>query len=660
MEKDVTNAFKGFAAQQRKNVDQLRSAKARNDKEIKLNDLKKFADSFKLHTPVPSDLVSIIAKDPVKQKEIQEKAKRNAEEAKASPAEVVKPATPASQVRPAQRPITTTLGTTPSIPGRQNQGRNGGVSNQGPYNSQSFRGDRSSQPPVPVQQGRQPGNLTTRLRHIEQNNLNKQNQTALNAPAHEARLPPTGPANSIDPNISRRSSGVASAQGARLNPNSSEFRPSPHAAAFSPNAPSATPSPQSAATVTEPTPPVSRSLLRRKPIPEADRPSIKASFSTLEYIKALKPGPGKNWDNTDGMKPAYDTPPTWRQIASDEKPESTMHLTYEKLFEMTPFPSQAMSPTNPSNSIPQVPHQHQLPFHLQQGMHNMASRQSPRQPPMNAHGNQHGHGPNPPFNGADDHRMMPSHSAQSGSFASPRLQNLPMAFPSPMGQPAQLAYNPQMMPYPGAPPLQPYRSLSQSHQFVPQQTHMGPIMMQNPANGFMASQGMAPGPQMMYPQNSGQGQFMPPGNGHPPVMPVNGYPSPGRSAPMMMSQGSQQGHQQQPMYGMNPGMSPGPQYGSVAPIFAQQPPGQSKFEIPSVSAAPTKICAVPMRGYGGPNQFGTSPQQMHQFQTQRNNSHPNGNFNNKNFQHGQHPNGPQNNQIPTGPQIRADGGDESK
>ena len=69
-----------------------------------------------------------------------------------------------------------------------------------------------------------------------------------------------------------------------------------------------------------------------------------------------------------------------------------------------------------------------------------------------------------------------------------------------------------------------------------------------------------------------------------------------------------------------------------------------------------------MRGYTGPNQFGTSPQQLHQFGPQhRNNNHPNGNYGNKGFQpHGQH-NGPPNNQIPTGPQSRAsEGGDEAK
>jgi hypothetical protein len=580
VEKDVTIAFKSFATQQRNNVNQLRSAKARNDKEIKLNDLKKFADSFKLHTPVPSDLVSIIAKDPAKQKEIQEKAKRNAEEAKTNPSEAVKPvAAAAPEARPAARPPPATHGTSPSnVPSRQNTSRNQNIAHQSQHMSQSFRGDRpQSQQPIPSQPNRQaPGNLTSRLRNIEQT---KQNQMPLNPiPVHETRLPPTGPSNLVDPNFSRRSSGV-SGQGARLNPNSSEFRPSPHAATFSPNGnPSTGSSPRSATTlVDQPTPPVKRSLLRRAPIPDSERPSIKGKFDALEFTKSLKPAPGKNWEATGGMKPAYDTPPTWRQLATDEKPNSTMHLTYAKFFDMTPFPTQTMSSPNPAHVIPQAAHQHQLPFHLQQGLHNMAPRQSPRQPPMNIHGNQHSHGPTPPFN-ADDHRMMPSHSAQS--YSSPRLQqSLPMgAFQSPMGQPAQMGFNPQMMPYQGGggPQIQQYRSLSQSHQFIPQ-PQMGPtIMMPNPGNAFMASQGMAPGPQMMYPQ--GQGQFMPPGTG-PPPMPVNGYPSPGRSAaPMMMSQGSQQGHQQ-PMYGMSPGMSPGPQYGSVTPMFAQQAPGQSKLYI---------------------------------------------------------------------------------
>lgn len=551
-----------------------------------MNDLKKFADSFKLNTPVPSDLVSIIAKDPAKQKEIQEKAKRNAEEAKNAAPDTSKTAAVTPDAKAAQRPVSAATGPSPSNAGPRQNNRSTGF--QPPYSSQTYR-DRPGQPQqsAPGQLNRT--GLASRLRNAGDN---KASPLINPIPASlETKPPPTGPANPVDPGFSRRSSGVTSAQGARLNPNSTEFRPSPHAQSFSPNGNRSTgSSPKSSATLVDqqPSPAASRSLLKRKPVAEAERPSVGAKFDALEHIKSIKPVPEKKWDATGGLKPAYDTQPTWRQLANDEKPESTMHLTYTKLFEMAPFPPQTMSPSNPAHVVPQVPHQHQLPFHLQQGVHNLGPRQSPRQPAMNPQGGHH-HGPTPPFNGADDHRMMSSHSAQS--FASPRLQNAPMAFPSPMNQPAQLAYNPQMMPYPGAPPMQQYRSLSQSHQFIPQQAHMGPpIMMQNPAGGFMTSQGMAPAPQMMYPQG-GQGHFMPPGNGHPPAMPVNGYPSPGRNAaPIMMSQGSQQGHQQ-PMYGinpgmspgMNPGMSPGPQFGAVAPMFAQQQiPGQSTLHFPLI------------------------------------------------------------------------------
>ncbi len=568
VERDVASAFKGFAAQQRKNVEAVRMSRARNDKEVKLNDLKKFADTFKLSTPVPQDLVPIIAKDPAKQKEIQEKAKRNAEENKANPSEGVKPIPPPVDVRSTQRPTATTHGTSPAnIPSRQNTTRNAGFAHQGPY-----RGT-SQQPPI--QQNRPPpGGLGGRLRNIEQSKVGQIPPNPI--PAHEARQPPTGPANG-DPNFSRRSSGVASAQGARLNPTIGEFRPSPHAATFNPNGnPSNVSSPRSAVNAT-PSAPITRSLLRRKPIPESERPSIKAKFNALEHVKTIKPTPEKNWKATGGLKPAYETPLLWKTVNPDDKAESNIHMTYTRMFELAPFPAHTMSPAAPPHAIPQVPHQHQLPFHLQQSGH-IGARQSPRQPPLSMHGNQHSHGPTQPFNGHDDNRMMHSQSAQS--FASPRLQNVPMQYQSPMGQPAQMAYNPQMMGFPNGPPMsQGYqRSLSQSHQFMPPQGPMGPIMMPNPQGTFMTSQGIAPGPGMMFPQGS-QGGFMPP-NGFPPQMPVNGFPSPGRGAPMMM-QGSQQGHQQgQPMYGMNTGMSPSPQYGNAAPIYNQQPPGQSKH-IPS-------------------------------------------------------------------------------
>ncbi|PQE19119.1 hypothetical protein CJF30_00007478 [Rutstroemia sp. NJR-2017a BBW] len=636
---DVAKAFKSFAAHQRNNVNQLRITKAKNDKLVKLNDLKKFANDFKLLTPVPQDLVPIIAKDPAKQKEIQEKAKRNAEEAKLHPVEPAKASTSSSEANGAQRSnatVTAHAASPSGAPGRQQPGR-------GPYPqashsfAQNSRGDRPSQAqqPVPFQQSRTTGNLSQRLRNIEQS---KPNQVpSNNIPVHEARLPPTGPSNAVEPNFSRRSSGVASAQGGpRLNPNSTEFRPSPFAKDFSPTGnPSSGSSPRSMINPPEiqPSPPVTRSLLRRKPIAAKDRPSLSGKYDAMEHIKSISPPEGRNWNANGGLKPAYDTTIPWKIFPDGEPTES-----YVQVFEKAPFPAQTpvVSEPHPPHSAPQVAHQHQLPFHLQQGVHNIGARQSPRQPSVNMHGAQMGHGPNPNFGGPDELRMMPSHSAQS--YSSPRMQPVPLTFPSPMGQNAQLSYNPQLVPYGGGP--MPFRSMSQHQHFMPQQGHMGqPIMMPNPAPGFIPAQGMSPNPQMIYPP--GSAQFMPPNNG-PPPMPNGGYHSPGRGAPMMMNQGSQQGHQQ-PMYGM----SPGPQYGNVAPVYAQPIPNQ-----------------MPMRGgFGGPNQYGTSPQQpMHQYGPHRNGNHSNGNYNNKNFQpHGQHPHGPPNNQIPTGPQVQAAGvADESK
>jgi hypothetical protein len=568
VENDVAKAFKSFAAHQRNNVNQLRITKAKNDKLVKLNDLKKFANDFKLLTPVPQDLVPIIAKDPAKQKEIQEKAKRNAEEAKLHPVEPAKPSTSSSEANGAQRSNATATAhaASPSgAPGRQQPGR-------GPYPqashsfAQNSRGDRPSQAqqPVPFQQSRTTGNLSQRLRNIEQS---KPNQVPSNSiPVHEARLPPTGPSNAVEPNFSRRSSGVASAQGGpRLNPNSTEFRPSPFAKDFSPTGnPSSGSSPRSMINPPEiqPSPPVTRSLLRRKPIAAKDRPSLSGKYDAMEHIKSILPPEGRNWNANGGLKPAYDTTIPWKIFPDGETTES-----YVQVFEKAPFPAQTpvVSEPHPPHSAPQVAHQHQLPFHLQQGVHNIGARQSPRQPSVNMHGAQMGHGPNPNFGGPDELRMMPSHSAQS--YSSPRMQPVPLTFPSPMGQNAQLSYNPQLVPY-GSGPM-PFRSMSQHQHFMPQQGHMGqPIMMPNPAPGFIPAQGMSPNPQMMYPP--GSAQFMPPNNG-PPPMPNGGYHSPGRGAPMMMNQGSQQGHQQ-PMYGM----SPGPQYGNVAPVYAQPIPNQSK------------------------------------------------------------------------------------
>lgn len=632
VERDVASAFKNFASQQRKNVDQIRLTRAKNDKEVKLNDLKAFANSFKLHTPVPSDLVPIIAKDPKKQKEIQAKAQRNAEEAGASKLHSQESSKTNSSFSDARihRPTSLSRGSTSSssnIPNRQNNGRNINYTQQG-YTIVSQQAPSS-------QQSR--GSLGNRLKGLDPTKSTHLPPSHTTLP--DSRPPPTGPANNIDINLSRLS-GIPSLHGARLNPNSIEFRPNPYATSFNPSAVS---SPHSVVTAVAPAP-RARSILRRKPLPPDERPSIAEKFDTLKFIKSLAPPSGKElaWKATGGLMPAYDTPPVWKQAIAEDKADCPIRLTYSQVFEPVPYTTSLFSP-NQSHVLPHLPPHQQQSIHLSHLAHGMVGRQSPHQAPISLYGNHQAS--NSSFSTAhDDHRMIPSHSAQS--FASPRLQNVPMAYQSPINQATQLSFNPQMMQISNGPQLQVgYRSLSNAHQFIPPQNHMGQVMMPNPAGTFVTSQGITSGPQMIY-QGNQPPPYIPTNNNHTPMISnVNGYSSPGRASPMMVNQGSQQGPQQ-PIYGINPGVSSAPNYGN--PMFSQQPPSQ-----------------VPIRPFVPPNSqpHGSSHQSLHHFGPQnRRSNQNNGNFHpGKSFQHNQPQSTNITSQMPVISQLRRiESSDEAK
>jgi len=616
VENDVLKSFKSFALRERQITEKVRTNKARQDKEVKLAELKNFANNFKLSTPVPKDLVSIIAKDPVKQKEIQEKALINAEEvakqkaASEAAAAKEKEATAPKEVQPKtaveQAPAgvaaTTSAGDrdprNTSRPAAPQHSSSGGMPNRHPggrsYNNNQHSGynqhnqyGRNNRPPPHMAIPNQPtGNLGSRLRsNIEQQKMQQQHHMGQHQPVQDMRLPPTGPANSTDQSFGRRVSGVPpSYLGPKLNPNSHEFRPNAFAAPFNPagHGPSQGSSPRSSVNPAVEAPgigigvgvpgapivPAQGSLTRRK----TKAVDVKKCF-ILSHIETFQPPPGRtaNWDDNNGLRPSFDTPPTWRQLVEEvERPDSTMHLTYKEYFDKLPLSNSIATP-NPSHVLPQSAHQYQLPFHLQHGSQNLAPRHSPHMPPMQIHGGQHGAPvPHVPYSAPDDHRMMHSNSAQS--FASPRMGQVPMAYAPAMNVPAQMQYNQQaMQPYmtPGAPPMGQYRSYSNNPQYVGQQPHqMGAHMMMQPQ--YLPPGGMVTaGPQaQLYP--TAHPQFMPPGGVPPqPMSASNGYPSPGRpAAPMMVHQGSHQG--QQPVYGMSPGMP----YGQ--PVYTPQQ-AQGKF-----------------------------------------------------------------------------------
>ncbi|TWU74903.1 hypothetical protein ED733_004028 [Metarhizium rileyi] len=568
VERDVLKEFKSFASQQRINAEKARNHKARADKEVKLTELKKFANSFKLSTPVPTDLVSIIAKDPVKQKEIQAKAMKNVEEMAKTKDPVPKDKNQSKDVA-AVKTLDASTSTNPSDgrPSRtaaplQTSGPAGNGNrhtaprqqfSQQPYHTQSYRNNRGPQHAVPPQQT---GNLAQRLRNVEQQRFSQPPGPAQHGLGHEMRAPPTGPSGNVDSNFNRRLSGAPNQMGAKLNPNSHEFRPSPFAATFNPNSLASAGS----------SPRTSLNHVAESPAPAAPQiPMIRRKTkkvdvnkcSILSHLQTLAPAAGRNYNENNGLRPSFDTLPTWRQLQDDEKPESTMHLTYTEHFDRQPFSGPSVATPNPTHVVPQMPHQHQLPFHLQHGAHGLAPRQSPHMAPMQMHAPQHGPMPHPPY-GTDEHRMMQSNSAQS--FASPRMGQLPVAYPG------QISYQQPVFMGPSNPQMGQYRSFSNTPHYVPpQQGQMGGPMMMQPQ--FIHPQGMVAAPQMMY--HGGHPQYMPPTGPPQPGLGGNGYPSPGRpTAPVMMHQGSQQG---QPLYGMSPNVHYNqPAYGPGQPSGPSQ------------------------------------------------------------------------------------------
>ena len=146
------------------------------------------------------------------------------------------------------------------------------------------------------------------------------------------------------------------------------------------------------------------------------------------------------------------------------------------------------------------------------------------------------------------------------------MQNGYSPYASPMVAGAPFPYGQPMPPHmmgPAGPQPSNFRQYANGPQYMPApgQPMAAPMMVQQGSQGgYMAPQAMGVPHMQMYGASPN-----PPYNG--PPQPSSGYPSPGRSAPMMMHQGSYQG-QTPPMHS-NGGQFP-PQ-----PFYAQNPPPPS-------------------------------------------------------------------------------------
>ncbi|TKX18633.1 LsmAD domain-containing protein [Elsinoe australis] len=525
--RNVTDAFKQFnqseklrIQQQQRQNQQQRATHARQEKSVKLNDLKKFSQNFKLHSRIPNDLVPILAKDQDKQKEIVQKAEdqvREREERRAQGLSTPPSATKATSSQTAQRGVQTAEAVTEAAPQMSTRTR--------------------SQQPGKGQTG--PAQQTTRA----PGNLNQRNQMPYRPGTNGAvpapiPIPPAAPANQGDMGILS----PASATSSKFNVKAMEFKPNPAASTFTPTGPgSEAPtskrpsvvSPPPAASVATPVADFFTPASKKSKLADGEWASTTSNcFSTVKHLYGQSDEAKRSqYAANGGIPQGYRTAPVWDfALANEEKSYLDM------------FPKSAhQPPASPMHASQNgaMPHQHQLPLHLQNGAPQMG------QTPPFYRGQPHPMGPQH----MDDGRM-PSYSSAGSVQPSPRMSQPPMAF---NGQThPQMAGYPYAMPANGMSPGMGVRPMPAGGQYMaPQGAPMGGHMMvQQPSNGpYMGH----PGQQQMHMYPSpGPSHVQPHFAGHPgqPGMPA-GYTGSPRAHPMS-HQGSQQGHAPQPMF-MMPG-----------------------------------------------------------------------------------------------------------
>ena len=564
VETKVLQQFRQFADAEKQKLVEKKRAQASQDRTAKLNELLRFSRTFKLKTPIPGDLVGILAKDPGKQEAIIEKAKREHEE---SASTTTSPSAPAA-TETAPRKVD--LPQMAPIPDRQTFNRA-----RGGYPQTGGRPDRG----VP-QQGMFPGrnaNIPQRPGGQQDRKPTQPPNIPAPIPILDGRPPPTGPmadqpglTSPQRSNLQTPTSATSSSK-FNLNVKAMEFRPNANAPTFNPsassNAPSSPSSIQRTASVSRAASP-SAFFGSRKPKPASERPSLAANFNPIKKMKeevaSRKAGeknakgedgsaPFKDFSANGGIPPAYQTLPRWTVRTENDK------KSYLDVFDRPAVPM--MSPAQSrSGSTHQVTYQNQLP-HMPAGSANLPQISTPQH--MHHGGQQNYHHQYDEGQVRGHMQVFPSPSVQSRQ---------PSTYASPMVNPAQLAY--QQQPYFGAGqmPMQMRQFQGTPAMMHGQQQMTAPMMMQQHSNGpymqmpqqYNPQMPMySPNPQHVYPQQ-------------------NGYGSPSR-APMMMQQGSQQGHHhgQPMMYTMSAQNGP----------MGYGQPGQMGM----------------MRGYGG-QQYGTSPQ----------------------------------------------------
>ncbi|EON68877.1 hypothetical protein W97_08135 [Coniosporium apollinis CBS 100218] len=566
VEKQVLNAYKEFAANEKLKAASARQQSARQDKNAKINDLKKFSLTFKLNTPVPQDLVPILAKDKTKQEEIMERSVRQMQELKSTP--VKSPAAVVEQKTP--RPVAAKHenGQSAQVPQTERQNVQRTRPSPGAFPPQ--RGERPPQAPNSMHSTPNNRNVPLGHRLAATHDAHKRGQMAQNIPPpipiQDVRMPSGGPS-APSSGLQTPTSNVSS----RFNVRAMEFRPNPAANTFMPNVNQSSGSSPRTEIAARPQPRKATQPFfdgsKPKPVIGAERPSIEDAFNPITRMmrEAEKDGKTKDYAHNGGIPPAYRTPPVW-EVTGPNKDK-----TYNELFEKAAAPVQPVSVPHAVVGNAPMPHVHQLPPHLQ-GPQMMSQHQTPHQTPRHMHAEPH-HVPAGPHHFDGGQRMQFS-SSQSSVHPSPRVMQPFMAYSGQGPQPMQVFQQP-MQGYAVSPHMHhPGVRQAGPPQFAGPQGPVtgGPVLVANPAGGHFMNVQMQQPPQM-YSPNPAPAYLHHGGQMQGPPM-VNGYPSPRPPGAHMMSpQGSQQGHQPQQIFYVQQGQPQGmPMHYPGGPMTPQRMP----------------------------------------------------------------------------------------
>jgi hypothetical protein len=612
VENKLLHQFRAFAASEKMRIHQSQRTRASNDRQAKLKELQNFSQSFKLRTPVPSDLVGILAKDPAKQEQIVEKARKEHEEQPATPSPATNPAPVTEAKLPARTPAVGKfdLSMVPApIPERQPFGRTRQGHAPAPARNER-QGQSQAGHPVrggPAFSGHRSGGLAYERRPIPAQNI----PTPI--PIHEGRVPPLGPLADQSGLSSPQRSSIhtpTSAVSTKFNAKASDFKPNAAAPAFTPGGTSIAPSspkPIEPARDTSGSASPSSFFGVNKPKLPADRPAFVDHFNPFPRMKReveqQKELTKKDYSSNGGIPPAYHTPPRW------DVAEHNQDRSYKDVFDKLMAPGVSPAPSVRSLSTQQIPYQQQIPYHLQNGGQHIPQVHTPPHHAMQQTQSQPHHS-----HYEDGHSRMPM-AVSPQIFPSPRLGSGQMVYPSSMAHSTSMHYGQpvgQYIPAQGGPSTLHMRQYPATPQFMhPQNPPMGaPMIAHQPPNGPYMGLPQQQYQQMpMYSPNHGQAYPQ-----HATPQPHSGYPSPSRAAPMMMHQGSQQGHHSgQHLYGMPPQpaqMGYG-QYGQPQPMRGGYPGQHTPYGTSPGQAYhyPPQPQRTMSNGYGGGYQGGKAPMQ---------------------------------------------------